>query len=159
MTTSDFEVEEELDDQAPVTEMAPGPESIQLSRQALTGDSRGRSLEKQTIRLCINLMNRIMDHFTPILFTVPTSSHMECTGVFADHWMDRAIRPSIADSGVYKPLETLKKIQAVDWSALGLCGACSVEKRKEWEEAADDIWSQLEGWANLDAIFTISSGL
>ena len=104
-------------------------------------------------RLCIQLMHHIMDHFAPILFTVPTSSHMECTGVFADHWMNVAIQPAIHDSGVYKPLETLKKIQEIDWRSLGLCDACCGEKRKEWEDEADDIWSRMDTWIDLDKLF------
>jgi hypothetical protein len=110
-------------------------------------------------RLCVQFMVRIMDHFAPILFTVPTSSHMECTGVFGDHWMNAAIQPAFDNSGIYKPLETLKKIQDIDWRSLGLCDACSEEKKKEWEDEADDIWSRMKTWAGLDKLFATPPSL
>ncbi|KAF8524290.1 hypothetical protein BU17DRAFT_42983 [Hysterangium stoloniferum] len=100
--------------------------------------------------LCGQVMRRMMDHFSPILFTVPTGSHMECTEIFAEHWMPLAIQPAIEGGGVYKPLETLKTVQAIDWRALGVCGDCYVEKRQEWEGEADEIWSRMHDWIDLD---------
>ena len=144
VATIDFDVEESSNEQLPVAV----PSNVPIIRDDIQ-------------RLCVQLMHRIMDHFAPILFTVPTSSHMECTGVFADHWMNVAIQPALDDSGVYKPLETLKKIQEVDWGSLGLCNTCCEEKRKEWEDEAKDIWSRMDNWVDLDslfAIFTASTG-
>lgn len=130
VTTKDFDVVESQQEDLPTNDHHPN----------------GPPIQPELHRLYIQLMNRIMDHFAPILFTVPTSSHMECTGVFADQWMNVAIQPALDDSGVYKPLETLKKIQDVDWKSLGLCDACWEEKKKEWQDDADDIWSRIDGW-------------
>lgn len=139
VTTMDFDVEESAKEELPKDDLRSLP-----------------SIQHGLHRICIQLMNRIMDHFAPILFTVPTSSHMECTGVFADQWMNMAIQPALEDSGVYKPLETLNKIQKVDWRSLGLCDACCEEKRREWEDEADDIWSRMVSWAELDELFATS---
>ncbi|KAF8591321.1 hypothetical protein K439DRAFT_1627045 [Ramaria rubella] len=135
VTTLDFDVEENLNGLS-----SSGPSNIQKEAVPPVLDLN---------RLCIQLMNRIMEHFAPILFTVPTSSHMECTGVFADHWMNFAIQPALEDSGVYKPLETLKKVQEVNWKSLGLCESCYAEKKLEWEDEADDIWSRMAGWVDV----------
>jgi hypothetical protein len=87
-----------------------------------------------------------MDHFTPILFTPATTSHMACTDVFADTWMFRVIQPALENAGVYKPLETLQKIIDTDWGELGLCSSCVIEKRAEWTRVQEEIWEKMDDW-------------
>ncbi|GAW09704.1 hypothetical protein LENED_011882 [Lentinula edodes] len=38
--------------------------------------------------------------FTPLLFTPPPTSHMECTDALAEHWMPLVIAPAIEDSAM-----------------------------------------------------------
>ncbi|KIJ36740.1 hypothetical protein M422DRAFT_260833 [Sphaerobolus stellatus SS14] len=106
--------------------------------------------------VCGRLIKKIIHHFAPVLFTVATGDHMECTELLADHWMNLAIQPAIDDSGVYKPLETLKRIQNIDWASLGLCEECCKAKREEWDEEADSFWSKLEEWTKLDSDIYLS---
>lgn len=91
-------------------------------------------------------MEGIMGHFTPILFTPATTSHMACTDVFAETWMPLVIQPAIEDDGVYKPLETLQKVIDIDWGHHGLCPSCVVEKRAEWRVEQEDIWEKIDSW-------------
>ncbi|KDQ61276.1 hypothetical protein JAAARDRAFT_124279 [Jaapia argillacea MUCL 33604] len=95
------------------------------------------------------LMHSIMGHFTPILFTVATAEHMECTDIFADAWMPLVIQPALESDGVYKPLETLQNIINVDWEAQGLCQSCTRLKREEWRAEQEDIWNRVDEWLEL----------
>jgi len=98
------------------------------------------------VERCSNLMNGIVEHFTPILFTPPATPHMACTDVFADRWMSLVIQPAISNSGVYKPLEMLEQIKQIDWAAEGLCVACAREKREEWTREQEDVWVKMDLW-------------
>ncbi len=91
-------------------------------------------------------MNSIIDHFTPILFTPPATSHMECTDVFADKWMPLVIQPALEDDGVYKPLETLERIKGINWIGEGLCVSCCDEKKTEWTEEQANVWDLIDTW-------------
>jgi hypothetical protein len=95
---------------------------------------------------CTYLMHQIIGHFTPNLFTPPTSSHMACTDVFADKWMTLVIQPALECDGVYKPLETLQKMIEIDWGKEGLCSACVVEKKAEWKDEQEIVWAKMDEW-------------
>ena len=95
---------------------------------------------------CTYLMHQIIGHFTPILFTPATSSHMACTDVFADKWMTLVIKPALECDGVYKPLETLQKMIEIDWGKEGLCSACVVEKKAEWKDEQEMVWAKMDEW-------------
>jgi hypothetical protein len=91
-------------------------------------------------------MTGIVDHFTPILFTPATTSHMSCTDVFADMWMSLVIQPALENDGVYKPLETLQYIKDIDWPKFGLCAHCVIAKQAEWTREQVDVWEKMDGW-------------
>jgi len=95
---------------------------------------------------CSHLMSETIAYFTPILFTPATTSHMACTDVFADTWMSLVIQPALDSDGVYKPLEMLQKIIEIDWASYGLCVSCCVEKRNEWRNEQEDIWTRMDKW-------------
>lgn len=96
--------------------------------------------------MCKKLMNQIIDHFTPILFTPPSTAHMACTDVFADTWMMLVIQPALENGGVYKPLETLELIRSIKWEEHGLCALCVVEKREEWAREQSIVWDRMDDW-------------
>lgn len=110
--------------------------------------SLGHSLSPSDAQRCQRLVKNMMDHFTPILFTVGTTSHMACTDVLADTWMPLVIQPALANDGVYKPLETLQSIIDIDWAKHGLCELCIIEKRAEWQGEQEDIWERMNGWVD-----------
>ncbi|KAF9524459.1 hypothetical protein CPB83DRAFT_607900 [Crepidotus variabilis] len=103
-------------------------------------------LSPEDSKICMMLMTRIIEHFTPTLFTPPPTSHMECTDALADTWMTLVIQPAIEDDGVYKPLETLKRMKAIDWEEHGLCAPCVEEKRREWTDEQRLIWRLMDVW-------------
>jgi len=94
----------------------------------------------------MSLMTQLIEHFSPILFTVPPAGHMECTDCLASHWMTLAIQPALEDDGVYKPLETLQRIKNIDWEARGLCSSCVKAKRDEWTEEQERVWKLMDKW-------------
>ena len=96
--------------------------------------------------ICMTLMTRFIEHFTPILFTPAATPHMACTDVFADTWMPLVIQPALDNDGVYKPLETLERMKSIDWAKKGLCLSCVLEKREEWTEAQRTVWRLIDGW-------------
>ncbi|KAJ8507303.1 hypothetical protein ONZ45_g10319 [Pleurotus djamor] len=101
------------------------------------------------MKQCHDLIRNMVDHFTPLLFTPATTSHMACTDVFADTWMSIVIQPAIEDDGICKPLETLERIKNVDWIAHGLCADCVRDKKAEWYEEQQHIWKLMDGWLNV----------
>jgi hypothetical protein len=119
---------------------APGPQS-----RMPTSPSSG-VLSPTDAQRCRRLMKALMEHFTPILFTPATTSHMACTDVFADTWMSFVIQPALESDGVYKPLETLQNIIDIDWGKLGLCSSCVIEKRIEWSREQEDVWEKMDAW-------------
>ncbi|PFH46073.1 hypothetical protein AMATHDRAFT_77826 [Amanita thiersii Skay4041] len=97
-------------------------------------------------RCCAMLMEKLIEHFTPILFTPATTPHMACTDVFADTWMTLIVQPALEDEGVYKPVETLERFKSIDWAKQGLCESCVVEKREEWTAEQHVIWDKIDRW-------------
>jgi len=71
---------------------------------------------------------------------------MSCTDSFGDTWMPYVIQPSLEDDGVYKPLETLERIKAIDWVKAGVCPSCVAEKHKEWSEEQETVWELMDQW-------------
>ncbi|PBK72987.1 hypothetical protein ARMSODRAFT_953434 [Armillaria solidipes] len=123
--------------------------------EAKDGDAHPDDLIKITIstengRRCEELMADLINHFTPILFTPPATSHMDCTDVFADKWMPLVIQPALEDDGVYKPLESLERIKLIDWGKEGLCASCVEDKKAEWTEEQETVWNLIDGWLGLD---------
>jgi len=116
------------------------------------GIEKGSQLAEFDVRLCENLMMRVIDHFTPILFTPATTPHMGCTDVFADTWMTCVISPAIESGGVYRPIETLERMRSLDWVKHGLCSACVEEKDKEWREEQENVWNMIERWLEMEII-------
>ena len=108
VTTSNFDTETE--DTTNLSTHAALPAQVPNSTPAAPILVRGHVLSASDARTCRGLMKGIMEHFTPILFTPTTTSHMACTDVFAETWMQLVIQPAIENDGVYKPLETLQKV-------------------------------------------------
>lgn len=106
----------------------------------------GGNLSQKDAQICMTLMMCTIDHFTPVLFTPAVTPHMGCTDVFAETWMPLVIQPALQDDEVYKPLETLERIKAIDWAAHGLCASCIVEKREEWTQEQRTVWRMMDGW-------------
>ena len=99
--------------------------------------------------LCETLLEKVIAHFTPILYTPAAGLHMQCTDVFAEYWMPYVIQPSLEDDGVYKPMESLERIKNIDWEKAGLCPECAVEKRKEWSEEQEMVWNLIDEWIKV----------
>ena len=106
-------------------------------------------LSRGDTEICMTLMTRFIEHFTPILFTPAATPHMACTDVFADTWMKLVIQPALDNDGVYKPLETLERIKSIDWGKEGLCPSCVVEKREEWSEEQKTVWRLMDSWLEV----------
>ncbi|KAF5389111.1 hypothetical protein D9757_005008 [Collybiopsis confluens] len=87
----------------------------------------------------------LIERFTPLLFTPPPTSHMECTDVLAEQWMPLVITPAIADSAMGKPLQTLEKMKSIPWGKYGICDSCVKEKLDEWSEEQNAVWELLDG--------------
>lgn len=117
--------------------------------RASQNDNKDPPLSPEVTETCRILLSRIIEHFTPILFTPPATPHMECTDVFAETWGSLVILPAIEDNGVYKPLEMLATLKDMDWARLGLCPSCVEEKRKEWTEEQMNIWTLMEDWLRV----------
>ncbi|KAF8902802.1 hypothetical protein CPB84DRAFT_1775476 [Gymnopilus junonius] len=105
-----------------------------------------RALSPANIETCMALMNHLIAHFTPILFTPAATPHMACTDVFAETWMPLVIQPALEDDGVYKPLETLQRMKEIDWAHHGLCQSCIVGKREEWTDEQRTVWNLMDTW-------------
>jgi hypothetical protein len=103
-------------------------------------------LSSEDAAVCTELMTRLIEHFTPILFTPAATPHMECPDLFAETWMPLVIQPAIEDDGVYKPLENLQRIKEIDWAKHGLCASCVIEKREEWEGEQRIVWDLMDTW-------------
>lgn len=99
---------------------------------------------------CQVLLDDLIAHFTPILFTVATAGHMACTDVFAEKWMPLVITPALANNGLCHPLETLQTIMDLDWAAEELCEECVREKRAEWRDEQRTVWERMDGWLGLE---------
>ena len=110
------------------------------------GPSSHPSLPTELTNLCATLQDELISHFTPILFTVATASHMACTDMFAEQWMPLVIGPALLNSGLCRPIETLRNIQQIDWEKEGLCVECCKEKRQEWEEEIVTVWGKVDEW-------------
>lgn len=95
---------------------------------------------------CDALLDNLIAHFTPILFTVATAGHMACTDVFAEKWMPLVIQRALDENGLCRPLETLEEIIAIDWAAEGLCEECVRDKREEWRGEQRDVWARMDEW-------------
>ncbi|KAI6139477.1 hypothetical protein BKA82DRAFT_4222570 [Pisolithus tinctorius] len=144
VTTTDFETEEEEGKE----EVNNRENTLANGQDGIVEDSKTRHavLSPADVERCGRLMAGIVDHFTPIVFTPPTTPHMACTDVFADKWMSLIIPSAISDGGVYKPLETLEFIKQLDWAAEGLCPACVREKREEWTEEQAVVLEKVDRW-------------
>jgi len=124
-----------------------------------SSDATNDELPSKTIALtptdvvrCRNLMNDIVEHFTPVLFEPPVTPHMACTNVLADKWFPLVIQSAIAGDSVYKPLEALEQLKQIDWGAEGLCAACVREKREEWTNEQEEVWEKVDAWLKLDVV-------
>ncbi|KAG6371980.1 hypothetical protein JVT61DRAFT_8998 [Boletus reticuloceps] len=122
-----------------------------------THDGNAVSLSSKTITLtptdvvrCRNLINGIVEHFTPVLFEPPVTPHMACTNLLADKWFPMVIQSAIAGDSVCKPLEALEQLKQIDWEAEDLCAACVREKREEWTNEQGEVWEKMDDWLKLD---------
>ncbi|KDQ33143.1 hypothetical protein PLEOSDRAFT_1099122 [Pleurotus ostreatus PC15] len=129
-----------------VQEDKPGGVSVVDVPSTSTSNPTLSPLPASQIKRCNDLMTKMVEHFTPLLFSPATTPHMACTDVFADTWMNLVIQPAIEDDGVCKPLETLERIKGVDWAAHGLCAECVREKRAEWNDEQVLIWNLMDEW-------------
>ncbi|KAJ3566901.1 hypothetical protein NP233_g6708 [Leucocoprinus birnbaumii] len=133
-------------DDAEGTLSDPQKQTTASTLPALTNDAGKHQLTESDAKLCKSLMARVIDHFTPMLFTVATTGHMACTDVLADTWMTLVISPAINDGGVYKPIETLERMKGINWGEHGLCSTCVAEKCEEWSEEQEAVWAMIEKW-------------
>lgn len=166
MVAVDFDLEDDVAEDPQMTSQSPVlPKSCKyilamISHSSLVnvlsastpGIEKGTQLTESDVRLCESLMTRVIDHFTPILFTPATTPHMGCTDVFADTWMTCVISPAIESGGVYRPIETLERMRSLDWVKHGLCSACVEEKDKEWREEQENVWNMIERWLGMEII-------
>lgn len=111
--------------------------------------ARRMRLSPAVVQQCKSLLDSLVDHFTPILFTVATASHMACTDVFAESWMPLVITPALSNNGLCRPLETLETIIKLDWRAQGICEECVKEKTEEWRGEQKVVWENMDGWLGL----------
>ncbi|PPQ64808.1 hypothetical protein CVT26_002640 [Gymnopilus dilepis] len=156
VTTTDFDVSGsnsgEVDTQAKADPAASTVDETNVIPHAASPSPQSNTPTKVQVlspadaETCMALMNRLITHFTPILFTPAATPHMACTDVFAETWMPLVIQPAIADDGVYKPLETLQRMKEIDWAKHGLCESCVVEKREEWTEEQRTVWNLMDTW-------------
>ncbi|KAF8633474.1 hypothetical protein AX15_001434 [Amanita polypyramis BW_CC] len=109
-----------------------------------------RNVSEADAKSCTYLMTKLIDYFTPILFTPLTTPHIPCTDVFADTWSPLISQPAIENEGMTKPLETLEQMKNIDWARHGLCASCTSEKRKEWSEEQHMIWKMMDSWLNVE---------
>ncbi|KAJ3827135.1 hypothetical protein EV361DRAFT_147655 [Lentinula raphanica] len=99
-----------------------------------------------------SVSSNLISFFTPLLFTPPPTSHMECTDALAEHWMPLVISPAIDDSAMGKPLQTFEKMKNVNWTKYGICEDCVEDKKKEWSEEQDKVWELMDGWISDSAM-------
>jgi len=104
------------------------------------------ALSPRTLRICHHLLASLIADFTPVLFTVGAASHMACTDIVADRWMDDVITPALADDGVGRPLETLARMAAWPWKDKGVCNECVESMKVEWSETASKVWEKVGRW-------------
>jgi len=104
------------------------------------------ALTPADVERCQNLMTRIVEHFTPVLFEPPVTPHMACTNLLADKWFPLVTQSAIAGDSVYRPLEALEQLKQIDWKAEGLCAACVREKREEWTHEQEEVWDKMDEW-------------
>ncbi|KAE9398793.1 hypothetical protein BT96DRAFT_882655 [Gymnopus androsaceus JB14] len=104
------------------------------------------SLASSITKRTHELSSKLIDRFTPLLFTPPPTSHMNCTDALAEHWMSMVISPAIDNSAMGKPLQTLESMKGVDWVGLGLCEACAKDKVDEWTEEQTAVWELMDEW-------------
>ncbi|KAH0826871.1 hypothetical protein J3R83DRAFT_4410 [Lanmaoa asiatica] len=135
MTTTDFE-----------------PDSDAAAQDKNSVPSKTTALTPTDVERCRNLMNGVVEHFTPVLFEPPVTPHMACTNLLADKWFPLVIQSAIAGDSVYKPLEALEQIKRINWAAEGLCTACVREKREEWTDEQKDVWEKMDAWLKLDIV-------
>lgn len=135
VVSSNFNIEDSGDD----------PGEASLVEPALSPPVANKLTSKDA-KSCQRLMQSIIDHFTPMLFTPAATPHMACTDVFADTWMPLVIQPALDDDSVYKPLESLQRIIDIDWASKGLCPSCVIEKRAEWLGEQEEVWRRMDGW-------------
>ena len=102
-------------------------------------------------KCCSFLMNKLIEHITPVLFTPVTTPHITCTDVFADTWSSLIAEPAIINDWLIRPLETLEQMKNIDWQGHGLCASCTVTQRKEWTAEQHAIWNMMDGWLKDDS--------
>ncbi|KAI9065077.1 hypothetical protein FKP32DRAFT_1665636 [Trametes sanguinea] len=107
---------------------------------------RRPTLSPELSARCDSLLEKLISHFTPILFTVATAGHMTCTDVLAEKWMPLVIQPALDDNGLCRPLETLERIISIDWAAEGLCTDCVRDKAEEWRGEQKAVWERMDEW-------------
>ncbi|KAH9910788.1 uncharacterized protein BXZ73DRAFT_57734 [Epithele typhae] len=95
---------------------------------------------------CETLLENLVSHFTPVLFTVATAGHMACTDILAEQWMSLVISPALEDNGLTRPLETLERIIGIDWRKEGLCEECVRDKTEEWRGEQETVWEAMDAW-------------
>ena len=100
-------------------------------------------------------MSGLSDGFSPMLFQPPAALHMECTDVYANLWMDRAVGPAFEDRGTADPFKTLRRLRSMDWKReiqasarerSEPCEECLEHMRQQWSDDAQSIWGMMDNW-------------
>lgn len=130
---------------------AAGPITIKPDAESEITITRTQQIVSGTdAKCCADLLNKLIDHFTPVVFTPATTPHIACTDVFADTWSSLIAEPAIENDWLIRPLETLERMKNIDWQGQGLCASCTSTQRKEWTTKQYSIWNMMDGWLNDD---------
>ena len=100
VTTTDFDATDSAYTQissAPSESKDPKDEPIRsVGADQATNANVSKSipvLSRGDAEICMTLMTRFIEHFTPILFTPAATPHMACTDIFADTWCRLLFNP------------------------------------------------------------------
>lgn len=134
-----------------------GSGDAESSADYLIGDD-GKTirLTGSTTEICTNLMTRISDYLSPLIFQSVGAGHMTCTDGFAEQWMAKVVQPTMENNGLCDAFGTLRKLRVVEWKAPGedgeeitvVCDECVSGQRDEWKAEAKNIWILLGEWIN-----------
>ncbi|EJD36710.1 hypothetical protein AURDEDRAFT_108450 [Auricularia subglabra TFB-10046 SS5] len=92
-----------------------------------------------------DLLEVLLDRFTPRLFTMPAARHMHCTNRIVHQWDEMVLQPALSanGAGLGVPIETLERIKSLPWTDHGLCAPCVDALKEEWTGFQTELWEVL----------------